>query len=398
MRRACVRARCGQSSQDHFGIAFGPHSERERTLTTRYGSPIQGGPCISTGGMAAHADSERRSDRVRIGTRHRSGGDRCGPARGPRRQERDRRAAVDAMRSFLGDVDIAGMVVIGEGEKDEAPMLYIGEYVGTGDGPALDVAVDPIDGTTLASRGGAGAIAVVAAARRGSLFHSHVAYMDKIVTGPAGRGVSRSIVRSARTSARWRPRSSGPSARSRSRCSTGERNAGYLAQCREIGARVHISATATSRAGDGGAPGRHRIDMLAGIGGAPEGVVTAVAVKALGGEMQGPAVAPRRARTRARGRRGPRPRRVLTLDRLCAADDGFFAATGVTDGDFLARRALRAGLCLYAVADRLDDHALRAHARHAARFRTRDRVRRRSSAPRHVGARAVAAYDRDARR
>ena len=97
-------------------------------------------------------------------------------------------AAVDAMRAFLGEVDIAGTVVIGEGEKDEAPMLFIGEAVGTGDGPALDVAVDPIDGTTLAARGGPGAIAVVAAARRGSLFHTHVPYMEKLVTGPAGRG------------------------------------------------------------------------------------------------------------------------------------------------------------------------------------------------------------------
>src|SRR5271170_4204533 len=98
-------------------------------------------------------------------------------------------AAVDAMRTVLGEVDIDGVVVIGEGEKDEAPMLYIGEHIGTGDGPKMDVAVDPIDGTTLASKGGHGAIAVVAAAERGSLSHTHIAYMDKIIVGKAGRGV-----------------------------------------------------------------------------------------------------------------------------------------------------------------------------------------------------------------
>src|SRR5271165_210881 len=98
-------------------------------------------------------------------------------------------AAVDAMRTVLGDADIDGLVVIGEGEKDEAPMLYIGEELGTKDGPTLDVAVDPIDGTTLASKGGPGAISVVAAAERGALFHTHIPYMDKIVVGPAGCGI-----------------------------------------------------------------------------------------------------------------------------------------------------------------------------------------------------------------
>lgn len=246
-------------------------------------------------------------------------------------------AAVDAMRAFLGEVDVAGTVVIGEGEKDEAPMLYIGEYLGTGDGPALDVAVDPIDGTTLAARGGDGAIAVVAAARRGSLFHTHVPYMEKIVAGPAGRGrISldvplRDNIR-ALAEALERP--------------VGEitvalldrpRNEGLIEECRAIGARV-------SQFGDGDvARGimavmseTSRIDMLAGIGGAPEGVVTAVAVKALGGEMQG-RLWFRDAHDRELARRdGLDPAKLLRLDDLCAADDGILAATGVTDGTFLA--------------------------------------------------------------
>ncbi len=246
-------------------------------------------------------------------------------------------AAVDAMRSFLGDVDIAGILVIGEGEKDEAPMLYIGEYLGTGDGPALDVAVDPIDGTTLASRGDAGAIAVVAAARRGSLFHTHVAYMDKIVTGPAGRGIvglDRPLRDNIRALAAALER---PITELTVAILDRPRNADLLAQCREVGARVNLFSDGDVARGVMAAlPDDHRIDMLAGIGGAPEGVVTAVAVKALGGEMQG-RLWPRDEHEGEVARdEGHDPDRTLTLDRLCAADDGIFAATGVTDGNFLA--------------------------------------------------------------
>jgi fructose-1,6-bisphosphatase II len=245
-------------------------------------------------------------------------------------------AAVDAMRAFLGEVDFAGTVVIGEGEKDEAPMLYIGEYLGTGDGPSLDVAVDPIDGTTLAARGGDGAIAVVAAARRGSLFHTHVPYMEKIVTGPAGRGrVSldqplRENIR-ALSEALERP--------------IGEitvalldrpRNEALIEECRAVGARV-------SQFGDGDVARGimavltegSRVDMLAGIGGSPEGVVTAVAVKALGGEMQGRLWLRDERDAKLAETDGVDPGKLLTLDDLCAADDGILAATGVTDGTFL---------------------------------------------------------------
>lgn len=246
-------------------------------------------------------------------------------------------AAVDAMRAFLGDVDIAGMVVIGEGEKDEAPMLYIGEYLGTGDGPALDVAVDPIDGTTLASRGDSGAIAVVAAARRGSLFHTHVAYMDKIVTGPAGRGVvglDRPMRENIRALAAALER---PIGETTIAILDRPRNAELLAQCREVGARVSLFGDGDVARGVMAAlPDDHRIDMLAGIGGAPEGVVTAVAVKALGGEMQG-RLWPRDPHERDLAiAEGHEPDAILTIDQLCAADDGIFAATGVTDGNFLA--------------------------------------------------------------
>jgi fructose-1,6-bisphosphatase II len=307
-------------------------------------------------------------------------------------------AAVDAMRSFLGDVDIAGMVVIGEGEKDEAPMLYIGEYIGTGDGPALDVAVDPIDGTTLASRGGAGAIAVVAAARRGSLFHTHVAYMDKIVTGPAGRGVvgiDRPLRENIRALAAALDR---PVGEITVALLDRERNADYLRQCREIGARVHIFGDGDVARGVLAAlPDCHRIDMLAGIGGAPEGVVTAVAVKALGGEMQGRLWPRDEHERRIALDEGHDPERVLTLDRLCAADDGFFAATGVTDGDFL--QGVRYGRgCAYTqslIVSTITHSVRTLDTRHVLEPAIEFAVGP-VSAARHVGVRAVGAHHGDA--
>jgi fructose-1,6-bisphosphatase/sedoheptulose 1,7-bisphosphatase-like protein len=156
-------------------------------------------------------------------------------------------AAVDAMRQVLGDVDVAGTVVIGEGEKDEAPMLYIGETLGTGDGPAVDIAVDPIDGTTLASRGGAGAISVVAAARRGTLFTTRIPYMDKIVVGPPGTGrisIDRPLRENIRALA---AECTGRSARSPSRCSTARATTISCAKCARSVRAFGCSRMATSR-------------------------------------------------------------------------------------------------------------------------------------------------------
>ncbi|MGH7728326.1 MAG: class II fructose-bisphosphatase [Vulcanimicrobiaceae bacterium] len=244
-------------------------------------------------------------------------------------------AAVDAMRSILNEVDIAGVVVIGEGEKDEAPMLYIGEEIGTGDGPKMDVAVDPIDGTTLASKGGHGAIAVVAAAERGSLFHTHIPYMDKIIVGKAARGVisiDASVQENVRAVARAMDR---PVTEMTVALLERSRNESYVRKVRETGARVRLF-------GDGDIANgliaaleeRSRIDMLMGIGGATEGVVTACAVKSLGGDMQ--------ARLWLRDgdeaiaeREQIDPNRVLTLDDLCRSDLSMLVATGVTDGELL---------------------------------------------------------------
>ncbi len=244
-------------------------------------------------------------------------------------------AAVDAMRAVLGDVDIDGQVVIGEGEKDEAPMLYIGEELGTGDGPRVDVAVDPIDGTTLASKGGHGAISVVAAAERGSLFQTHVPYMDKIVVGPAGRGVisiEASVAENVRAVAKAMSR---PVSEITVALLERPRNEEKVRQLREIGARVRLFGDGDIANGLIAALAeRSRVDMLMGIGGATEGVVTACAVKALGGDMQG-RLWLRPGDEEIARKEGIDPERVLTLNDLCASELAILTATGVTDGELL---------------------------------------------------------------
>jgi fructose-1,6-bisphosphatase II len=244
-------------------------------------------------------------------------------------------AAVDAMRRVLGEVDIDGIVVIGEGEKDEAPMLFIGEHVGTGDGPAMDVAVDPIDGTTLASKGGHGAISVVAAAERGSLFHTHIAYMDKIIVGPSGRGVI-SIEASVQENVRALAKATGrPVTEITVAILERPRNDQIIAQLREVGARVRLFGDGDIATGIIAAlEERSRIDMLMGIGGATEGVVAACAIKCLGGDMQG-RLWLRDGEAELTRDEGIDASKVLTLDDLCHSDLSMLVATGVTDGELL---------------------------------------------------------------
>ncbi len=244
-------------------------------------------------------------------------------------------AAVDAMRGVLGEVDIDGIVVIGEGEKDEAPMLYIGEHVGTGDGPKMDVAVDPIDGTTLAAKGGHGAISVVAAAERGSLFHTHVAYMDKIIVGSQCRGVisiDASVAENVSAVARAMRR---PIEEITVAVLERPRNDELVRQLRELGARVRIFGDGDIANGVIAAlEERTRIDMLMGIGGATEGVVAACAVKCLGGDMQG-RLWLREGEDAVAKAEGLDPSKVLHLDDLCRSDLAMLCATGVTDGELL---------------------------------------------------------------
>jgi fructose-1,6-bisphosphatase II len=253
-------------------------------------------------------------------------------------------AAVEAMRTALSGAELAGIVVIGEGEKDEAPMLYHGEEVGNGKGPSLDVAVDPIDGTTLASRGGPGAIAVIAAAPRGALFRTRVPYMEKIVTGPAGRGVL-SIERPLEENLRVLAMAKGREVSDLTVALLDRpRNESLMRSVRAAGARVRVF-------GDGDVANavyavmedRASVDMLAGIGGSPEGVIAACAARALGGEMQGRLWARDERDEEIAAGEGLTIGKTLTLDDLCASRDAIFAATGVTDGEFLDGVRYRTG-------------------------------------------------------
>lgn len=245
-------------------------------------------------------------------------------------------AAVAAMRTGLKNVAFSGTVVIGEGEKDQAPMLFIGESLGTGEGAPFDVAVDPIDGTTLASKGGPGAIAVVAGAPRGALFGTHVPYMEKIVVGPPARG-SISLEKSVGENVRSAARAMG---RDVSEITVAvldrPRNQYIIDEAGQAGARVRIFTDGDVAMGVMAMMDEHhRIDMLMGIGGAPEGVVTACAARALGGDMQGRLWLRDHRDQRLSIGEGLAPGRILKLDDLCKSNETFFAATGVTDGELL---------------------------------------------------------------
>lgn len=245
-------------------------------------------------------------------------------------------AAVRAMRTLVSTVSMNGVVVIGEGEKDEAPMLFNGERVGDGTGPECDIAVDPIDGTTLTAKGMTNAIAVLAAAERGSMFDpSAVFYMDKLVTGPEAADfvdinapVSVNIRRVAKAK-RVTPEDVTVVILDR------PRHEGIIKEIRETGARIKlisdgdvVSSILALREGTG-------IDLLLGVGGTPEGIISACAVKCLGGTIQGK-LWPKDDEERQRAMdAGHDLDRVLTTEDLVTGDNVFFVATGITDGELL---------------------------------------------------------------
>ena len=244
-------------------------------------------------------------------------------------------AAVDAMRIILGSVPMDGVVVIGEGEKDEAPMIYNGEAIGDGTGAKTDIAVDPIDGTTLTSLGRGNAISVIAVAPRGTMFDpGPCVYMEKIAVGPESKGLV-SIDKSPTENLETIAKATGRGIRDLTAVILDrDRHVDLIDEVRESGARIRLIpdgdvagaiATATS---DGA-------DVLFGIGGTPEGVISAAALKCLGGEMQGK-LWPRNASERkAATDAGLDLDRILHTDDLVRSDDVFFAATGITDGELL---------------------------------------------------------------
>jgi fructose-1,6-bisphosphatase II len=253
-------------------------------------------------------------------------------------------AAVEAMRALINTVSMRGVVVIGEGEKDHAPMLFNGEQVGDGTGPECDVAVDPIDGTRLTANGMPNAISVLAVSARRSMYDpSAVFYMSKLVTGPAAADVvdleapvayNISAVAKAKGCSRQdvtvvildRPR-----------------HEQLISEVRAAGARIKLitdgdvaGAIMAAREGTG-------VDLLLGIGGTPEGIIAACAVKCLGGIIQG-RLAPRDDEERDRAiAAGHDLKQVLTTGDLVASEDAFFAATGITDGELVTGVRYRAG-------------------------------------------------------
>ncbi|MEM7274682.1 MAG: class II fructose-bisphosphatase [Actinomycetota bacterium] len=251
-------------------------------------------------------------------------------------------AAVDAMRSVLGGIEMDGTVVIGEGEKDEAPMLYNGERIGNGEPPHTDIAVDPIDGTTLTATGRAGAIAVIAVAEKGSMFDPGPAvYMEKIAVGPEGAGIvdirlpidknlsalakaRRKDVRDLNVMVLDRPR-----------------HADIVAEIRDTGARITLIPDGDVAGAIATAWPESGVDILFGIGGTPEGVIAAAALKSMGGDLQGRLWFRSEEERQEAVDAGYDPDKFINCDDLVSTNNCFFAATGITNGELL--RGVRFG-------------------------------------------------------
>ncbi len=245
-------------------------------------------------------------------------------------------AAVEAMRRALSSVPMRGVVVIGEGEKDEAPMLYTGEEVGSGEGPELDIAVDPIEGTTLLSEGMPGAIAVVAAAERGSLYQwQGVAYMNKIATSERASGVI-DIDAPVEVNVRNVARALGKRVSDITVVVLDRpRHKDLIAQIRATGARIKLILHGDVSAGVMTSIEEPPADILMGIGGAPEAVITACALKCTGGEMQC-RIWPRNDEERQTiAELGIDVEKIYRTHDLVRSEEVYFAATGITSGEFL---------------------------------------------------------------
>ncbi|MGW4396443.1 class II fructose-bisphosphatase [Amycolatopsis nivea] len=253
-------------------------------------------------------------------------------------------AAVDAMRQLVSTVSMRGVVVIGEGEKDEAPMLFNGEEVGNGDGPDCDVAVDPVDGTTLMAKGMPNALAVLAVAERGAMFDpSAVFYMEKLAVGPDAAGkvdISAPVAENIRRVAKAK----NSSVSDVTVCILDRpRHEQLVKEVREAGARIRFISDGDVAGAIAAARPTTGVDMLLGIGGTPEGIIAACAMKCLGGELQGrlwPKDDAEREKALAAGHDLDR---ILLNDDLVTGDNVFFCATGVTDGDLLRGVHYRAG-------------------------------------------------------
>lgn len=244
-------------------------------------------------------------------------------------------AAVKEMRDRFNKIDFRGRIVIGEGERDEAPMLFIGEEVGTKNGLEVDIAVDPLEGTNLTAKGLNGALSVLAAAPKGNLLHAPDTYMDKIAVGEKARGkvsLDKSVEDNIQSVA---------DALDKDVTDVGviilerDRHNELIKKVRNTGARVHLISDGDVAAAIATTISDSSIDILLGMGGAPEGVIAAAALKCLGGDFQG-RLKFRNDEEKERGKKmGVDEKRLLKMDDLAKGDDVVFVATGVTNGNIL---------------------------------------------------------------
>ena len=245
-------------------------------------------------------------------------------------------AAVVAMRKAFSSIEFDGTVVIGEGEMDEAPMLYIGEKVGTGTGPKIDIACDPLEGTAITATGRSEAIAVIAAATSGGFLHAPDMYMNKIAVGPGARGAI-DITKSAT----WNIREVSKALRKdvsdmMAIILERERHDELIAEVRAAGVRIRLIGDGDVSAAIATAQEETGIDILLGSGGAPEGVIAAAALRCLGGDMQGQLIFSNDEELRRSKEMGIKdPKRIYCLEDL-AGGDVMFVATGVTNGSYLS--------------------------------------------------------------
>ncbi|NMD70042.1 class II fructose-bisphosphatase [Bacillus sp. DNRA2] len=244
-------------------------------------------------------------------------------------------AATTAMRNEFNSIPMQGTVVIGEGEMDEAPMLYIGEKLGTGHGPGVDVAVDPLEGTNIVAAGSWNALAVIAIADEGNLLHAPDMYMDKIAVGPEAVGkvdINASVTENLKAVAK---------AKNKDVCDVvatvlnRERHQHIIDEIRAAGARIKLINDGDVAGAINTAFEHTGVDILFGIGGAPEGVIAAVALKCLGGELQGKLIPSNDEEIARCHKMGIEVNKVLKMEDLVKGDDCIFAATGVTDGELL---------------------------------------------------------------
>ncbi|MFC4713100.1 class II fructose-bisphosphatase [Planococcus dechangensis] len=244
-------------------------------------------------------------------------------------------AATEAMRKVFDTIPMQGVVVIGEGEMDEAPMLYIGEELGSGDGPEVDVAVDPVEGTNIVAAGGWNAIAVLAIADRGNLLNAPDMYMDKIAVGPESVGkidIDAPVIDNLRAVAKAKNKDIEDVVAT---ILDRPRHAQVIKEIREAGARIKLINDGDIAGAINTAFDQTGVDILFGTGGAPEGVIAAVGLKCLGGEIQGKLKPQDDAERQRCIDMGLEVDKVLMMDDLVKGDDAIFAATGITDGELL---------------------------------------------------------------